>query len=262
MRVVRLILLGLLAYLVSVVFLFPAAPLVERIKPNIKPVELAGVSGKLFNGTVANVKYADDLLPLEFTDVAWKAAPSALLKGGVGANVSYQGYGGGGEGQVQRKWNGNLSVSDFVFDADSKQLEVLLPGPVAEFSGKIDGRLDTVVLANNLLEKLQGQLVWNQAIIVTRLYGPEIIANLGQFNIDIEPQDNAVHKIVLKSEGGDLFIDGSVTMAPNGDYRTDLLLTPSANAPEPLLQTLQQRTRPDGGGRYVIKHSGNVNQGT
>jgi len=37
MRVVRLTLLGLLAYVVTVVFLFPAAPLVNRFKPNVEP---------------------------------------------------------------------------------------------------------------------------------------------------------------------------------------------------------------------------------
>jgi len=262
MRVVRLVLLGLLAYVVSVVFLFPAAPLVEKIKPQIQPVQLAGVSGKLFNGEVANVQYADDLLPLEFQNVGWKLAPGALLKGGAGANVSFQGYGGGGEGQVRRQWNGDIHVSDMTFNADSKELEVLLPGPVAEFSGKIDGQVDSVQLANQLLQTFDGKLKWNNAVIVTRLYGPEISANLGEFNIVVSPEENATHLVTLKSQGGELALDGTVNLAANGDYRTNLLLTPSANAPQSLVNTLKQRTRPDGGGRYRIQHSGNINQGT
>lgn len=262
MRVVRLLLLGMLAYIISLVFLFPAAPLVERIKPNIKPVELAGVSGKLFSGQVASVNYADDLLPLEFQNVAWKLAPGSLLKGGTGADVSFDGYGGSGQGQVRRQFNGDINVSDFVFDASAKELEVLLPGPVAEFSGKINGQLDSVVLANQLLQTMRGTLTWNDAVIVTRLYGPEIAANLGKFDIDITPESNNTHTIKLTSSGGDLSLDGSVLMAVNGDYTTNLLLTPSANAPRELVQVLQQRTRPDGGGRFRIQHSGNVNQGT
>jgi len=262
MRVVRLLLLGMLAYIVTMVFLFPAAPLVERIKPNIQPVQLAGVTGKLFSGKVASVNYADDLLPLQFSNVAWKLAPSTLLKGGTGADVSFEGYGGGGDGQVARQFNGDLLVSNFVFNAKAKELEVLLPGPVAEFSGVLNGKMDTVELANNLLRKIEGNLTWNSANIVTRLYGPEIVANLGKFNIVIKPQNEQEHEITLKSDGGDLSLDGNVVMSLNGDYRTNLLLTPSANAPAELVQVLQQRTRADGGGRYRIQHSGNINQGT
>ncbi len=262
MRVVRLVLLGLLVYVVSLVFLFPAAPLINRIKPQIQPVQLAGVTGKLFNGQVANVQYADDLLPLEFKNVGWKLAPGALLKGGAGANVRFEGYGGGGDGQVRRQWNGDLHVSDLTFNADAKELEVLLPGPVAEFSGKIDGQIDSVQLVNQLLDTFDGTLKWNNATIVTRLYGPEISANLGEFDVVVNPEDNQTHLVTLKSQGGDLSLDGTVSLSPNGDYRTNLLLTPSANAPRPLVDTLKQRTRPDGGGRYRIQHNGNINQGT
>ena len=38
-RVIRLILLGIVAYVISVVWLFPAAPVIDRIKPQIQPVQ-------------------------------------------------------------------------------------------------------------------------------------------------------------------------------------------------------------------------------
>ena len=262
MRVVRLILLGILAFVASVVFLFPAAPLLNKIKPDIKPVELAGVSGKLFNGQVANVNYADDLLPIEFRDVTWKFSPMALLKGGAGANVTFKGYGGGGDGQVRRQWNGDIKVSDMVFNVESKELEVLLPGPVAEFTGAITGQFDQVHLVDQLLQSISGQLSWNNAIIVTRLYGPEITANLGELDIDIVPEDNAVHAVTISSVGGDLAVDGKVVVDSNGDYQTKMLFTPSATAPQALVQALQQLTQPAGGGLFKIEHNGNMNQGT
>jgi len=262
MRVVRLILLGLLAFVVSVVFLFPAAPFIEKIKPDIKPVELAGVSGKLINGKVSSVNYADDLLPMEFQDVTWKFAAGSLLKGGAGANVTFKGYGGGGDGQVSRQWNGDIRASDIAFNVESKELEVLLPGPVAEFTGQITGQFDKVQLANQLLKSISGQLNWNNAIIVTRLYGPEITANLGELDIDIVPEDNDVHTVTITSAGGDLSVDGKMTVAVNGDYQTNMLLTPSATAPQELVQVLKQLTQPAGGGLFKIEHNGNMNQGT
>lgn len=262
MRVVRLILLGLLAFVVSIVFLFPAAPLIEKIKPDIKPVELTGVSGKLFNGQVASVNYADDALPMEFKDVTWTFAAAALLKGGAGANVTFKGYGGGGDGQVRKQWNGDIRVSDMVFNVESKELEELLPVPVAEFTGPITGQFDQVHLANQLLQTVSGQLSWNNAVIVTRIYGPEITANLGELDVDIVPEENAVHAVTISSAGGDLAVDGKVMVAANGDYQTNMLLTPSATAPQALMQALQQLTQPAGGGLFKIEHNGNVNQGT
>jgi len=262
MRVVRLILLGLLAYVISVIFLFPAAPIVERVKPNLQPVQLAGVSGKLFNGKVANVNYADDLLPLTFQNVTWKLAPGTLLKGGTGVNVTYEGYGGGGSGQVSRQFSGDLSVSDFDFTAVAKELEPLLPAPIATFAGNIVGKINTVELVNQQLSKFEGDITWDKAVVNTVIYGPEITANLGKFDINVAPGDNATHVVKLVSAGGDLSLDGDVTIAPNGDYRTNLLLTPAANAPRELTDVLQRMTRPDGGGRYRVQHNGNINQGT
>jgi len=262
MRVVRLILLGLLAFVVSIIFLFPAAPLIEKIKPEIKPMELAGVSGKLFNGRVSTANYADDLIPLEFQDITWKFAAGALLKGGAGANVTFKGYGGGGDGQVSRQWNGDIKVSDATFNVESKELEVLLPGPIAEFTGDITGQFDQVRLANQLLQSISGQLTWTDAIVVTRLYGPEITANFGELDIDIIPEENAVHTVTITSVGGDLSVDGKVVVAANGDYQTNMLLTPSAKAPQELVRALQQLTQPAGGGLFKIEHNGNMNQGT
>jgi len=262
MRVVRLILLGLLAFVVSVIVLFPAAPLIDKIKPDIKPVELAGASGKLFKGQVSSVVYADDLLPLEFQDVTWSFAPGALLKGGAGANFTFRGYGGGGDGQVSKHWNGDVKVSDVAFNVESKELEVLLPGPVAEFTGDITGQFDHVHLANQLLKSVSGQLSWVQAIIVTRIYGPEITVNLGELDIDIVPEENAAHTVTVTAAGGDLAVDGKVGVAANGDYQTKMLLTPSATASPELVRVLQQLTQPAGGGQFKIEHNGNMNQGT
>ena len=261
MRAIQLVLLGLVAYVVSMVFLFPAAPIVERIKPNIQPVQLNGVSGKLFSGQVANVVYADDLLPVELNNVAWKLAPGALLKGGAGVDISYEGYGGRGDGQVRRQWNGNINVSDFIFSATAKEFEPLLPAPVASFSGRINGKLASIIVENNLLSTIEGSLTWNDAVIETSLYGPPLNANLGKLDVGITPDGDAAHVIALNSSGGELSLEGTINLTLAGDYESNLLFTPSSNAPAELTSVLQRFARPDAGGRYRVKQAGNINQG-
>lgn len=261
MRAIQLVLLCFVAYVVSMVFLFPAAPVVERIKPNIQPVQLNGVSGKLFSGQVANVVYADDLLPVQLDNVAWKLAPGTLLKGGAGVDISYEGYGGRGDGQVRRQWNGNINVSDFVFSALAKEFEPLLPAPVASFNGNINGELASLVVENELLSAVEGKLTWNDAVIQTSLYGPPLNANLGKLDVNISPDGDAAHLIALNASGGELALDGTINLTLAGDFQSNLVFTPSSNAPAALTSVLQRFAKPDAGGRYRVKQSGNINQG-
>lgn len=260
MRVLRLILLGLLAYVVAVVVLFPAASVVDRIRPQLGPVALGEVSGKLYRGKVNTVRSTDDLLPLEFSNVAWRLSPSSLLKGGAGAVISFDGYGGGGEGQVTRRWNGDVAASDFTFNADAKELEPLLPVPVASFGGRISGEFAKVMLQNNQLTSLEGSLNWSDALLETAAFGPQLNASLGKIDIDVAPEDDGSHVATINATGGDVAIDGKVSFAQNGDFSTDLALTPAGSAPPQLLNVLKRIGRPDAEGKIHVKQSGNVNR--
>jgi len=88
MRFIGLCLLGAAAFFVTVLVLFPAAPVVDRFRPQLGPVALEGVNGKLYKGVINTVKSTDDLLPLEFQNVGWALAPASLFKGGAGASFS------------------------------------------------------------------------------------------------------------------------------------------------------------------------------
>ena len=157
-------LLGLAAFLVALVALFPAAPIVDRIRPQLGPVALEGVSGRAFAGRVARARSTDDLLPLEFSDVTWRLAPTAL-PGGGGARVGFTGYGGEGEGLVRRRWGGDLVVEDFRMSARAKALEPLLPAPIAEFDGAIDVEIDELAIVDGLLDALRRPLRWSDAVL-------------------------------------------------------------------------------------------------
>jgi len=75
------------------IFLFPASPVVERFKPQLGAVAVEGVRGSLFNGKIDQLRSTDDLLPLEASNVSWRLAPGALLKGGAGATIGFDALG-------------------------------------------------------------------------------------------------------------------------------------------------------------------------
>lgn len=256
MRVVRLCLLGLLAYVVSMLVLFPLSPIIDRIEPQIAPVKLVGVNGKIFKGQIDSVLYQDDLLPLQVSDVNWSLAPGALLKG-TGANISFIGYGGGGQGQVLRKWNGNLAVSDFTFDAVAKEFEPLLPIPgLATFTGNLSGDINDLILENQLLATFIGNIKWQDASISSAFFS----ANLGNLDIDVDPSGDKQHRAEISAKGGEIELEGSVDMTQNGDFDADILITPASTASSELLQQLRQFTRPESGGRYRYAQKGNIHR--
>ncbi len=255
MRLVWLIVVGLLSYVIGMVVLFPAAPVVDKIRPQLGPVALEGVSGKLYNGVIASVRSTDDLLPLEFSNVGWTLAPSTLLSGGAGVSFRFEGYGGEGQGLVARQWNGDITITDFAFSALAKTLEPLLPVPVASFSGQLSGDIEQITVANELLTRFDGTLNWNDALLES-----PVPTKLGNVQIVIAPDGEQTHVITLTANGGDVSMDGTVSLTLAGDFSADVLFTPSANAPPAVLNGLRQMGRADAQGRVRFVRQGNVNR--
>jgi hypothetical protein len=255
MRIFRLCLVGFIAYIMAIIVLFPAAPVIDRIRPQLGPVALNGVSGKLFKGVIDQVRSTDDLLPLEFRNVGWTLAPQMLLNGAAGASISFDGYGGSGSADVARSWNGDLTVSDFDFTAQAKALEALLPVPIASFSGELVTHFDKIVLANNLFRSADGQLTWNNAALEA-----PVPTSLGTVSVIIKPRDEQSHLINLSAAGGDVAMEGSTTLSLNGDFATDILFTPSPNASPAVINGLRQMGKADAQGRVRLQRQGNVNR--
>lgn len=255
LRVIWLILLGLIAYVCSVVWLFPAAPVVERFKPQIRNVEIAGVDGRLFKGTANQVRYTDDLLPLQATNVQWRMMPRKLFAAAAGVGFSFDAYGGAGEGEFSRTFSGDMALNDFVFDGPAKKLEPLLPLPIAEFDGQLNARFNEVTIENELLRSLEGAVKWSDA----RLQAP-VPAFLGVVDITIEPAGDNRHRGIINASGGEVEVTGSVEIAMNGDFQSNVLFTPTDEASPELINAIRSFARPERDGRFRFQRNGNVNR--
>ncbi len=254
MRVVKLVLLGLVCYLIGMLVFFPAAPVVDKLRPQLGPVALEGVSGPLARGTIARVASTDDLLPLEASNVRWRLAPTRLLSGGA-ARLDLDAYGGQTSALVTRRWNGDIEVSDLELTARAKALEPLLPAPIAAFDGALSANIATVLLENNLLTEFDGEIEWDDAVLER-----PIAARFGTVRIVVEPNGDGTHSGTFSAAGGDVTGNGSFTLAQNGDYTVDVQLTAEDTASAALVDNLSQLGRPDAAGRYRVQQSGNVNR--
>jgi len=259
MRVVRLVLLCLIAFAVTMVVFFPAAPVIEKIKPELRPLVLSGVTGPLLRGNVASVVSTDDLLPLQLQDVKWRFAPMKLITG-TGAAVEFSGLGGGGTGDVIRTWGGDIAIDNVEVDIAASELEAFLPVPIARFAGKIRADFSEARLVNQQLTRLLGSLNWSDAQVNTNVLGPQLDIALGALSIDIEPEDNGAHKATVAASGGDITADGVVNVQADGNFELNILLTPSSNTPPELVEHLKRTTRPESSGRYRWQEAGNINR--
>jgi len=215
MRVVRLVLLGLVVYLIAMVLWFPAAPV--------------------------------------------SFAPTRLLKG-TGAAVEFTGFGGGGTADVIRTWGNDIEVDNVEIDAVASEFESFLPVPIASFKGNIRADVGELRLVNNQLKRMLGKIRWNASEIDTSLFGAQMNLVLGTLLIDVQPQDDGSHQATVNASGGDITADGTVSVAGNGDFNLNILLTPSSNTPQSLIEHLKRTTRPESGGRYRWQERGNVNR--
>jgi len=254
-RLFRLVLLCLVVYLGTIAWRFPAAPVVTRILPMVQPLELIGVDGRVLNGSVRRVLYDDGVIPIELSNVTWKLAPQKLFTGAAGVDFTFDAYGGRGQGQIQQRFNGDTGLSNVTFSGPAKELEALLPLPLAQFSGRILADITSVEIQNKLLSTFRGQLSWSDALLEH-----PIRASFGHIKIDIAPIDDLTHRGFLNASGGDLGVEGTVDLKQNGDFKTDITVTPSADATPELLSALRGLGRPDQRGRYRIRQNGNVNR--
>lgn len=254
MRVFKLVLLGVIAYVISVLFLFPAAPIVKRVEPNIQPIVLTGVGGKLLSGTVERITYNDDVFPVELTEATWKMLPGKLLSAALGVNFSFKAYGGLGDGDFERRISGDMNLRDVNFTGPAKGLEPLLPLPIATFSGQFAVQVEVAELRNQLLTKLVGRLSWTNALLET-----PIAANIGNLVIDIAPVDEQTHRAVIEADGGDVKVSGSIDLLDNGDFSTNVVVEPEPDASPELLNALRGLGKADNKGRYRLQRKGNIN---
>lgn len=254
MRIFGLILLFLLAFAVTVVLKFPVAGVLPHV--NINPVKLSGVSGSVWNGSAQSVTLppAADQPNIPINNVNWKVKPGTLLSGSAGADVDFEVLGGKGEGLVKRNLTGDVFVTDGKLQVPAKELEQFLPLPVAQFAGILLADIEELELENNLLKSTQGKLIWSNAEIIS----PAISTlKLGQVVFDVVPQGD-LHVGNLSSSNGQLELSGAIELDQTGNYKADILIKPTADAPPQINNVLNFVGRPASDGSYRIRNNGNI----
>ncbi len=256
MKLLRYILLGLAAYLVFILLLFPASLVVDRL--NLKPISLTGLEGPLWNGSVAKVITPNTSLPTGpdsflVEDVHWRLAPAKLLSGAAGVSINFSAYGGEGSAVVAQMYNGDTVLTDLVYQGTGKSLSILLD-PFVKIGGNLTLEVSKLLLKQKILRSLRGSVQWTNATIEV-----PVQTTLGTVSLEIKPEGEQ-HLAKISTNGGDLEIKGKVTLEANGNFQADITIKSKPDTPVEVVDMLRGITRPSSDGRFRIRRNGNINR--
>ena len=103
-------------------------------------------------------------------------------------------------------------------------------------------------------------LTWADALLEAPVGNTRVRTALGVIDITVQPEESGAHIVTIKAQGGDVNIDGKVNLAANGEFSADVLLVPAATASPDVINGLRQFARPEPGGKFRLKQSGNINK--
>ncbi len=248
MRFLGLLLLGLIAFVVTLAWKFPAAGVLPHV--NTHPVQIAGVSGSVWRGSAEQIIAQPELEPI--TNVNWTFQPKSLLQTAAGMRVRFDWLDGTGEADVARKLSGMISISDGIVRLPARSLDQFLPLPVANFDGVINADIDTLELVNSKLHSTTGLVNWRNAAV-----SGAVNAKLGNVTLEVTPDKN-LHRGKLTNANGELEINGDFQIDQKGDFIVDLKVKPTSATPPELAGMLGALGKRSSDGSYRRRNQGNI----
>ena len=239
---------ALLAWLWGLAAQFPAARALACFAP--EGVTAAGVSGTLWQGRAARV---DTGGPVAVTDTEWELSGWQLLRGRLVGDTRFRVVGLEGNGYLASGPGGRIDVDGLSLRGPAAGLSAALSGLGVEPAGQVLVRVEEGTLAAGRIERLAGRMQWSEGAL-TAPFGLE----LGMVRASVEPAENGDgYAIELTGEGGALDIAGVANLQPDGQYRIDVRLIPTASAPDGLRETLGLAAQREGDG-FRVRRSGRL----
>lgn len=239
---------GVLAWVLGLVVHLPATRAVPWFAP--EGIQAAGVSGTLWRGRADRVDTAG---PATITGVEWELAGLHLLRGQLAADTRFRLAGLEGHGYLTTGPGDRIEVEGLALRGSAAGIGPLLPQLAVGLDGQLLMRLEEAALADGRIERLHGRLQWSEARVTT-----PFDLDLGRVRATVAPAvEGADYAVELTGEGGGLDIAGEVDLQRDGRYRADLLLTPTATAPDGLRETLDFAAQREGDG-FRLRRGGRL----
>lgn len=229
----RYLLLGGVAYLLSLAATLPAAHAYRWLEPYLPGnprVVVSGLAGTVWDGSAQRFAIAGRSLG----EARWRWRPGALVTGALGAAWSVRDGEDHLAGEAALAWDGEVRLQDVEGRLAAGRLvqEVAQGLPVAA-AGTVSIALQRLVLEAGAPVEAAGRLVWNGA----RLTAPQSF-ELGDLAVDLEPAEGGGLRGTLSDGGGPLAAEGELRLESDGRYRFEGRLAARAGVDSPLGRAL------------------------
>ena len=219
MRTFKLLLLGLLTFSITALWLTPAAfvaPYIERAAPNVK---ITNASGTIWNGEATSVRANN----FDLGAVDWKLRPlKSLLSLSLVTDLIVEGNELNASGNVAYGLDESIRLNAVKFDADAGIIKRFQPqvGLIGTFEGLIDNaeiQKGGFPIVNGVINFVQGGVIF-----------PRV--EPGNYRADVKSEDNALIA-EISSVDSPLSLEGKASINNAWQYQSDILAkaSPSLN---------------------------------
>lgn len=245
MKTRSLLLIGLFSFIVFVLVSAPVAVVWPRLAASQPALELAGLSGTVFDGTASAVSLQGRPLarPLH-----WRFRPLSLLTAKLGFHVDGALDGLNFDGRVAKSLGGDIAVDGMQASGGLKSLLNLSGDTFLPVDGEVAIDLDTLRLAGNFPKRLNGEIrIGNVRWTLTK----EAQA-LGDFTILLSTEAEVIVARVMPT-AGPLDVGGEIRVMADRSYEVDLKVKAKPDATQGIQNLVRTLGEADTEGYFRIK---------
>ncbi len=211
MRTFKLILLGLLTFVLAALWLTPAAfvaPYIEKAAPNLK---IANASGTIWNGQAGSVRTNN----FDLGSVDWKIRPlKSLLSLALVTDLDIQGPELNAAGTAAYGSDKSIRLESIKFDAEAGIIRRFQPQ--VQLTGKFEGLIDDAEIVPGGFPVVNGVVnLVNGGVIFPRV-------EPGNYRADIKSEDSSLIA-EISSVDSPLSLDGKASINSDWQYQSDVL---------------------------------------
>jgi general secretion pathway protein N len=239
-------LLGAVAYLVFLGASFPAQYLTDHLAKKMPQLELAGVTGDLFSGSAAEVRYQDTSLGAVDWHFDW-LAPFSL---NIGYRIDVHAEDRDLRGRVDLGI-GSIHLRGLEGRIPVAAMDRWSPLPPNSVSGSLGLHLKELLFKSGKLISAEGELDLDEAV----LRWPTA-ATLGSFRMDLTPTSGEGIQAVIADVASPLKLDASLSLSDAGSYHLKGTLAAKDAGDQATRSLLSGLGQPDSTGRYPFDFNG------
>lgn len=252
MKTRRVILLGVVVFLVALVLRMPAVQMQRVLGPSLAQagVQLQGIEGSLSAGRAAQVDLRGNAL---LHDLGWNLRAAHLLLGRASFMLAGGRDGTLVDGTAFVVPSGTLTLQDFKLASSLKAVLAAAGYAGMPVEGQVNLDLSRMKLRESWPRQAQGTLTvrgmgWK--------LGREAVV-LGDYTATLDNETGGV-KAVVSTLSGALEINGQARLAEDRSYEVDLQMRPKPNAPPMVPNLVRNLGAPDAQGWYHVRRRGQL----